>query len=113
VRPPVDDFAAIVSSIAYACFAMESYAMKSSLGKQQRVRRRAALLEQLESRRLLAAVSPPAFLQWFDSSFDTIEHRTPDIFQAGYGAVWLPPPGRADSGEQSVGYDAYDRFDLG
>ncbi len=87
--------------------------MKPSLGKQLRVRRRAALLEQLESRRLLAAVSPPAFLQWFDSSFDTVEQRTPDIFQAGYGAVWLPPPGRADSGEQSVGYDAYDRFDLG
>ena len=87
--------------------------MKPSLRKQLGVRRRAALLEQLESRRLLAAVSPPAFLQWFDSSFDTVEQRTPDIFQTGYGAVWLPPPGRADSGEQSVGYDAYDRFDLG
>ena len=24
-----------------------------------------------------------------------------------------PPPGRADSGNQSVGYDVYDRFDLG
>ena len=87
--------------------------MKPSLKNRLRVRRRAALLEKLESRRLLAAVSPPAFLQWFDSSFDTVEQRTPDVFQAGYGAVWLPPPGRADSGDQSVGYDAYDRFDLG
>ena len=86
---------------------------KSSLQRCLRKRRRAALLETLESRRLLAAVSPPAFLQWFDSSFDTVEQRTPDIFQAGYGAVWLPPPGRADSGDQSVGYDVYDRFDLG
>ena len=32
---------------------------------------------------------------------------------AGYGFVWLPPPYRADQGEFSVGYDVYDRFDLG
>ncbi|MDE0864064.1 MAG: Ig-like domain-containing protein, partial [Rubripirellula sp.] len=87
--------------------------IKSFLQRRLRKRRREVLLETLESRRLLAAVSPPAFLQWFDSSFDTVEQRTPDVFQAGYGAVWLPPPGRADSGDQSVGYDAYDRFDLG
>ena len=36
-----------------------------------------------------------------------------DLFVAGYGAVWVPPPGRADSGDQSVGYDPFDRFDLG
>ena len=27
--------------------------------------------------------------------------------------MWLPPPQRADSGGQSVGYDVFDRFDLG
>lgn len=27
--------------------------------------------------------------------------------------MWIPPTGRADSGNQSVGYDAYNRFDLG
>ncbi|TWT82989.1 cytoplasmic alpha-amylase [Planctomycetes bacterium CA13] len=70
-------------------------------------------MEQLESRRMLASVSAPAILQWFDGSFDTIESRTPDIFDAGYGTVWLPPPSRADSGGFSVGYDVYDRFDLG
>ena len=32
---------------------------------------------------------------------------------AGYGFVWLPPPCRADTSDQSVGYDVYDRFDLG
>ena len=58
-------------------------------------------------------VSPEAILQWFESSYDTIEQRAPDLFMAGYGAVWLPPPGRADSGDLSVGYDVYDRFDLG
>jgi alpha-amylase len=70
-------------------------------------------LEKLEPRQLLASVSAPAILQWFDGSFATIEERTPDIFAAGYGSVWLPPPGRADSGGFSVGYDVYDRFDLG
>jgi alpha-amylase len=57
--------------------------------------------------------SPPPILQWFESSYRTVEARTPDAFMAGYGFVWLPPPFRADTGDQSVGYDVYDRFDLG
>jgi hypothetical protein len=57
--------------------------------------------------------SPPPILQWFESSYRTIEERTADIFVAGYGFVWLPPPFRADQGDFSVGYDVYDRFDLG
>lgn len=57
--------------------------------------------------------SAPAILQWFEGSYSTIERRTVDAFVAGYGSVWLPPPGRADSGNQSVGYDQYNRFDLG
>ncbi len=58
-------------------------------------------------------VSAPVTLQWFDGSYKTIERRTPDYFMAGYGGLWTPPPGRADSGDGSVGYDVYDRFDLG
>ncbi|MEX0643542.1 MAG: alpha-amylase family glycosyl hydrolase, partial [Pirellulales bacterium] len=58
-------------------------------------------------------VSPPAFLQWFESRYDTIENRIPDLWAAGYGRIWLPPPGQAESGDFSVGYDVYDRFDLG
>jgi glycosidase len=58
-------------------------------------------------------VSAPAILQWFEASYRTIERRTGDAFLTGYGALWTPPPGRADSGNQSVGYDVYDRFDLG
>ncbi len=57
--------------------------------------------------------SPPPILQWFESSYRVVEDRIPDIFQAGYGFVWLPPPFRADQGSLSVGYDVYDRFDLG
>ncbi|QDU90234.1 Alpha-amylase precursor [Pirellulimonas nuda] len=57
--------------------------------------------------------SAPAFLQLFEARWQTIENRTPDIFAAGYGRLWLPPPAKADSGGLSVGYDVFDRFDLG
>ena len=59
------------------------------------------------------AVSTPAFLQIFEARWETIENRIADIHAAGYGRLWLPPPARADSGNQSVGYDVYNRFDLG
>ncbi|MDC0935994.1 hypothetical protein OAS39_06885 [Pirellulales bacterium] len=57
--------------------------------------------------------SSPAMLQVFDSRWSTIENRLVDVFYTGYGKLWLPPPSRADSGDHSVGYDVYDRFDLG
>src|SRR6266496_2742999 len=58
-------------------------------------------------------VSAPTLLQAFDSSYANTEKRASDIFIAGYGGLWIPPTNRADSGDQSVGYDVYDRFDLG
>ncbi|MEC9094127.1 MAG: alpha-amylase family glycosyl hydrolase, partial [Planctomycetota bacterium] len=73
-------------------------------------------LESLEERLPLAAdfdSSAPAILQLFESSYANAEDRAGDIFLAGYGGVWMPPTGRADSGNQSVGYDVFDRFDLG
>ena len=57
-------------------------------------------------------VSAPVILQWFDSKHETMEHRAADVFEIGIGAIWAPPPGRADTGDQSGGYDVYDRFDL-
>jgi hypothetical protein len=59
--------------------------------------------------------SAPVILQWFESSWRTIDNRTADFHAAGYGALWTPPPGRAlytDAGG-GIGYDIYDRFDLG
>src|SRR5262245_427620 len=67
----------------------------------------------LESRIAPADISAPAFLQWFETTDATMERRLADFFQAGYGGIWAPPPGRADQGNFSVGYDPYDRFDLG
>jgi len=53
-------------------------------------------------------------LQYFEGKWETIERRMPDIFVAGYdGGLWVPPPQVADSGGFSVGYDTFDRFDLG
>lgn len=59
------------------------------------------------------AASPDVILQYFESRWETIERRMPDIFMACYDALWVPPPGRADTGGFSVGYDCFDRFDLG
>src|SRR5678815_5060122 len=58
-------------------------------------------------------VSAPAILQFFESSHENVEKRAADMFMAGYGGIWTPPPGRAEQGGLSVGYDVYDRFDLG
>src|SRR5215204_1408620 len=57
-------------------------------------------------------VSEPAMLQWFEASQKTIEKRSADLFQAGYGGIWVPPMSRSED-SNSVGYNVYDRFDLG
>src|ERR1700722_10869689 len=57
-------------------------------------------------------VSAPVILQDFESSYLSIDKKMPDIFESGYGGVYLPPPGITLNGA-SVGYDVYDRFNLG
>ncbi len=51
-------------------------------------------------------------LQWYEQPWLSMERRVPDLFLAGYDAVWLPPVSKAAS-TGSVGYDVFDRFDLG
>ena len=53
----------------------------------------------------------PVILQWFETPWSVIEYRMPDFFIAGYNMTWLPPPSKAS--DNSVGYDPFDRFDLG
>lgn len=62
-----------------------------------------------------ADTSAPAILQYFESSWLTMQKRMPDVFMSGYGAIWTPPPGRALYDDQGggIGYNLYDRFDLG
>jgi len=57
-------------------------------------------LERLEDRIVPSDVSPPPILQFFEGTYQTIEKRMPDLFNAGYGQLLTPPPGRADSGNQ-------------
>jgi hypothetical protein len=55
---------------------------------------------------------PEAILQYFNTSWREITEKMPEISEAGYTALWLPPPTKA-SGGLSVGYDLWDPFDLG
>ncbi|MEI8341151.1 MAG: alpha-amylase family glycosyl hydrolase, partial [Verrucomicrobiota bacterium] len=51
-------------------------------------------------------------LQYFNTSWNEITNRIPELAEAGYSALWLPPPFKA-GGVLDVGYDTYDRFDYG
>ncbi|MFQ5423151.1 MAG: hypothetical protein ACE5F9_04140 [Phycisphaerae bacterium] len=54
-----------------------------------------------------------ALLQYFEAQWNVMRHRMPDVFMSGYGGVWLPPPNKAGAGSADIGYDPFDRFDLG
>lgn len=54
-----------------------------------------------------------AILQWFATPYSTILKRLPEVAKAGYGAIYLPPPTKGGGGGYSVGYNPFDRFDLG
>ncbi|MBN2559553.1 MAG: hypothetical protein JXQ75_01295 [Phycisphaerae bacterium] len=60
-----------------------------------------------------ASGAPPVMLQYFEAEWDTIRYRMPDVFMAGYDSMWLPPPQKGADGTNSIGYDLFDRFDLG
>src|SRR5438552_15666207 len=58
------------------------------------------------------ALRADAMLQLFNLSWDEVADKLPEIAEAGYSSLWLPPPAKAGSG-YSVGYDLFDPFDLG
>ncbi|MEO7318770.1 MAG: hypothetical protein ABIZ56_07255, partial [Chthoniobacteraceae bacterium] len=62
---------------------------------------------------LTHAHAQEAMLQYFNTSWKEIERRLPEVAEAGYTSLWLPPPCKGASGSFSVGYDPLDRFDLG
>lgn len=51
-------------------------------------------------------------LQLFNTSWKDLAAKMPELAEAGYTALWLPPPTKG-SGGLSVGYDLWDPFDLG
>ena len=56
--------------------------------------------------------SGEAMLDWFNTSWNEIAARMPEIAEAGYDSIWIPPATKATS-SFSVGYDEFDAFDLG
>ncbi len=53
-----------------------------------------------------------AMLQLFNLSWSDVTKKMPEIAEAGYDALWLPPPAKGSS-VYSIGYDLFDPFDLG
>lgn len=58
------------------------------------------------------SVRGEAMLQLFNVNWDELNAKMPEIAEAGYTSLWLPPPAKAGS-VFSVGYDLFDPFDLG
>jgi glycosidase len=54
-----------------------------------------------------------AMLQLFNLSWNQIAEKIPEIAEAGYTSLWLPPPAKGNGGGFSIGYDLFDPFDLG
>lgn len=54
-----------------------------------------------------------AMLELFQLTWNQVSDRMPEIAEAGYDSLWLPPPTKGNSGSYSVGYDVFDPFDLG
>src|ERR671938_4653 len=53
-----------------------------------------------------------AMIQYFNTDWNEIAMKMPELAEAGYDSIWVPPPTKG-SGGLSVGYDLWDRFDLG
>ena len=65
----------------------------------------------------LGTIASPALrgegmIQYFNTSWKELGNKIPELAEAGYESIWLPPPTKG-SGGLSVGYDLWDRFDLG
>lgn len=61
---------------------------------------------------LSGPVRAEGMLQYFNTEWKEITRRIPELAEAGYSSLWVPPPTKG-SGGLSVGYDLWDRFDLG
>ncbi len=53
-----------------------------------------------------------AMLELFQVDWNDLIQKMPELAEAGYTSLWLPPPAKGSS-VFSVGYDLFDPFDLG
>jgi hypothetical protein len=59
-----------------------------------------------------ARLRAEAMLELFQVDWNELIQKMPEIAEAGYTSLWLPPPAKGGS-VFSVGYDLFDPFDLG
>ncbi len=59
-------------------------------------------------------------IQYFETRWDEMYQRLPEIAETGFESIWTPPPGKSPIGGPypfayggNVGYNSFDRFDLG
>jgi glycosidase len=66
-----------------------------------------------------ASARAEVLLQYFETEWDEIYRRLPEMAEIGYEGLWLPPPmksphaGGQFAGGGNVGYSHFDKFDLG
>src|SRR5881392_4000068 len=60
----------------------------------------------------LLSAQADAMLELFNVSWSDLIQKMPEIAEAGYTSLWLPPPAKGSS-SFSIGYDLFDAFDLG
>ncbi|HVM48261.1 MAG TPA: alpha-amylase family glycosyl hydrolase [Candidatus Acidoferrum sp.] len=60
----------------------------------------------------VAAARGEAMLELFQMKWADLSQKMPELAEAGYTSLWLPPPAKG-GGSLSVGYDLFDPFDLG
>jgi hypothetical protein len=63
------------------------------------------------------AAQAEVMLQWFESDWDEMYQKMPRVAEIGYDSLWTPPPTKGPTGKgviwANVGYNLYDRFDIG
>jgi glycosidase len=58
-------------------------------------------------------------IQYFETEWDEIYRRLPEMAEIGYDGLWVPPPTKSPhaggqfAGGGNVGYSHFDKFDLG
>jgi hypothetical protein len=62
---------------------------------------------------LAGSAAAKVYLQYFETSWNEVRARLPEVVATGYDVVWLPPANKGCEGTADVGYAVYDRFDLG
>ena len=76
-----------------------------------------SLLCTLAALLLATSVHAEVMLQWFETDWDEMYRRLPEAAEIGYDYLWIPPPTKGPTGKgtkwANVGYNLYDRFDIG